>query len=162
MDSPYFIAFVAVISFLAAGCCAGIDCFPATKDADAISFQFASFEAGATDGFLAHELANFYVIKTEKNDLNAGIDTVFKTPIQDAFGLFMIGPNASFKDTAWADYGYVIQNDDPYFRHTLTDIQVSGEFDDSGCCTTYRNTKKIFKLDGKQTTKSELPLTFTK
>lgn len=130
--------------------CRSLGCpdIPARTD-DAIEIFFSQ-DSVSGDGFFAGELKNLMLIKLAKTTEAEELDTLMPGPNVNLVTSVVVGP-ATFGDgDDWVNYDYQIKNIDPVVNSTLADIQVSGEFDDSDCCTVYVNRTKQYNFDGLQ------------
>jgi hypothetical protein len=118
---------------------------PRTDDAIEIFFSQDSLSG---DGFFSGELSNLMLIKLAKTTEAEQLDTLMPGPNVRIVTSVVIGP-ATFGDgDDWVNFDYLIKNIAPVVNATLADIQVSGEFDDSDCCTVYINKTKQYNFDG--------------
>ena len=118
---------------------------PRTDDSIEIFFSQDSLSG---DGFFAGELKQLMLIKVAKTSEAEQLDTLMPGPNVNIVTSVVVGPTTFADGDDWVNYDYLIKNISPVVNSTLADIEVSGEFDDSDCCTIYFNKTKKYSFDG--------------
>jgi len=150
-----------LLAFVVAACCGSVACDDRERNADTLFFEFAS-------SVTREAIETVYIVRTFTPDSNAVPTPASLTPVRDTARLIStavdsstnrklaIGNNAPFVATANRKlnaYTYeiytLVPNDTVKALHfTIDNILLEGKFnDEDGCCTYYKNTKKIIDLD---------------
>lgn len=72
------------------------------------------------------EVKSFYLIKTEKGNINTKLDTIVYKNRRDLILRYEKNLNEidSFFKPSFDKYDYILKSDSPYFEHTITDIEL--------------------------------------
>lgn len=139
--------FISVL-FIQACTCKNFTCpdqIPRTADAIIIAI---SEDTVSGDGFFVGELSEIRIIKTSRTTPVEYLDTIVPPAGETRIASLIIGPNTFSEPDVWADFDYIIENEDPAVFHTLSDITVGGELEEGTCCEMYINTEKQYLWDG--------------
>ena len=155
--SSIVLVLLSLITLYSCGTC---DCFVAEQ---IISVKIKTKEniVANTDTsgiFKLEEIDSSYLIRTEKNNRNKHIDTIYFCSTQS----FPHGINIHAETLG--SFDYILKNDNPPFEHFFTDIttssELSGHYYNSCRCKT--NFKTDFKFDGVQKHIEDLPIVIKK
>ncbi|MBO3271985.1 hypothetical protein [Hymenobacter defluvii] len=151
-----------LLAFVVAACCGSVACDDRERNADTLFFKFAP-------SVTPQEISTVYIVRTFTPDPNTVPAPTSLIPVRDTARLISnpispstndtlsIGNNTPFVATANRKlnaYTYEIytlkspsMDTTKALRFTVSNILLEGGFDDEdGCCTYYKNTKKIIRL----------------
>ncbi|QNE40242.1 hypothetical protein F1C16_12065 [Hymenobacter sp. NBH84] len=153
-----------LLAFVVAACCGSVACDDRERNADTLFFKFAP-------SVTPQEISTVYIVRTFTPNPNTVPAPTSLTPVRDTARLISnpispstndtlsIGNNTPFVATANRKlnaYTYEIYTLNPAdttgktkaLSFTVDNILLEGGFnDEDGCCTYYKNTKKIIDLD---------------
>ncbi|MBC6610875.1 hypothetical protein H8B15_08065 [Hymenobacter sp. BT507] len=151
-----------VLAFVVAACCGSVACDNREKNADTLFFEFAP-------SVTREAIETVYIVRTYTPDPTDIPKPTSLTPVRDTARLIStavdsstnrrlaIGNNSPFVATANRKlnaYTYEIYtvksstDTTKALRFTVSNILLEGGFnDEDGCCTYYKNTKKIIDIN---------------
>lgn len=143
-------------------CCSNQDCLDEVAGAIEIKLHFddrpdkkfrSQFFSSKPDSLAM--LDSVFVIKTVKGDTGNQLDTIYHFE-KDFFNRTNI-----FFVPADFEFDWIYQNNDPFFKHTITDMSSKTERT-STFCKCQKMKSASFKFDGKELNEKDIPFFFDK
>ncbi|GAA4017563.1 hypothetical protein GCM10022408_33960 [Hymenobacter fastidiosus] len=131
-----------------AACCGSVSCDCQDGSADAVTLRFDLDSAQGGTGFTSAALDSIYLRRVPLNTTQQlKTDSVLLVRPRSTPGLpLVINRNRPFPPNGTrklSEYRYVIRLAGQGTQYSIDQIQLAGNFRADGCCTCYRNTKKI-------------------